>query len=567
MLTRLHISNYALIDSLDLEPGGGLSIITGETGAGKSIMLGALALLLGDRADTGVITDKERKTVVEAVFSGLTEEAAVALSEIDADVDGELIVRREINPKGRSRAFINDTPVTLAELASVTRCMVDIHSQHSNLMLSKGENQLALVDAYAGDADLLEDYRNLFARYVDLRKAIERERNEVERNRANKALYSAQLEELDALAPKEGELEEVERRFDILSDAEEIREHLYAAYSSLSGEEGAALARVADAVDELSRVDMELFEPKSPLPKVEIEGLTEQDFTLVERLRQVSVELKDIAETVAHYASDVEADPGELSRVSSRMNKLYEARRRFHVDNADQLVTLREDLRRRLASLDGSAGNLPELESEARACARLLREKGEGLTAVRRNAADGLAAEIADTVRSLGMPNLKFEIAMTPAKLSRHGGDALEFRCSFNKNMPMQNMTRIASGGETARLMLAIKGVMARRMNMPTLIFDEIDTGVSGEIAGKMGALMHRIADSSQVIAITHLPQVAAKGERHFKVFKRDGEARTYSDVRLLDHSGRVEEIASMISGETLTPAAVEAARTLLDSK
>lgn len=565
MLTRLSISNYALIDTLELHPDSRLSIITGETGAGKSIMLDALGLLLGERSDAAAVTDKDRKSVVEAVFSSLTPEAESALQLVDPDWEGgDLIVRREISPNGRSRAFINDSPVRLSELAEVTSSLVDIHSQHSNAALLRSSSQLALIDCFSDSIPLLEEYRKEFSRYLSLRNEIRKEREALERSRSNRALFEYQLGVLDKLKPQRGELEQVERRFDILSDAEEIREHLYAAFQQLDGE-GAALGCVSEALEEVNRVDMDLFEDSNPDVDDE-EATSTSDFSVIDRLRQVYIELKDIAETIGGFASSVDSDPGELSRVTSRMNSLYEAVKEFRVATADDLVDLRDELSSKLAALNGTGGDLPRLEKDARKSAALLKEKAARLSEVRNAGAVRFAEAVAEAAMPLGMPNLHFVVELKSGKLTRDGADCVAFMTSFNKNMPLQELAKVASGGEMARLMLCVKAVMARKMNLPTLIFDEIDTGVSGEIAEKMGRMMRDISDRTQVLAITHLPQVASIGNTHFKVFKHDNEERTVSEVRSLSEKERVDEIAAMLSGETVTSAAFEAARGLLQS-
>ncbi|MCM1152399.1 MAG: DNA repair protein RecN [Muribaculum sp.] len=563
MLERLTIENYALIDTLRLEPDRGLSIITGETGAGKSIMLGALGLLLGERADSGVITDKSRKTVVEAEFSSLPDGVKALVKAIDDEYDGgTLTVRREISPNGRSRAFVCDTPVKLPELTAVTCGLIDIHSQHNNMLLSRHDQQLSLIDLFAGNAQLLADYRHEFSEYIRLLKRIRDIKEENERNRVNREMYEYQLEQLDKLDAKPGELESVERRFDILSDSEEIRENLTSALDALSGENFSALSQVARAIEMTDRVDMALFEPDTASASEVVATL--KDFTISERLRQVNIELKDIAETLGKYASEVDADPNELERVTNRMNSLYAANRQFRISEPDGLVKMRESLREKLGKISGKDENLQALEQKARTSAKNIRQKANLLTESRKKGAEEFSELLNRTARPLGLTNLQFEVEMDNGKFTRDGADVVRFMCSFNKNMPMQDMIKVASGGEMSRLMLSIKSIVAGRMKLPTVVFDEIDTGVSGEIADKMGAMMQQMGSTTQVITITHLPQVAAKGARHFKVYKEDNDLRTVSSIRMLDDEERVREIAGMISGEKLNEAALNAARTLL---
>lgn len=563
MLSRLSISNFALIDSLELLPDPHLSIITGETGAGKSIMLGALGLLLGEKAAASVTTDKDRKTVVEAEFSGIPEEVTSLMSDIDPEWNGgSIILRRELSPGGRSRAFVEDSPVKISVLADIARRLVDIHSQHSNMLLTLPANQLRLIDALADNTAILEDYRSEFRTFLQLRNTIKQIREENERNRSNRRIYEFQLEELRKLNPKQGELEAVERRFDILSDAEEIREHLSSAFAALNGGVASAVASISDAMDSVSMVDMSLFE--HDIQPILTDDMTIDDFSVLERLRQAYIEIKDIAETIGEYASQVDSDPSELATVTTRMNDLYAARKHFNVADADALVELRDSLERKLSLLDSESGDLEELERKAKASAVRLKAKADALTASRMEAAARFEKRLMEDVRPLGLPNLLFKVDFSQGKFSREGVDQVEFLTTFNKNMPLQPMSKVASGGELSRLMLCIKNIMARSMNLPTVIFDEIDTGVSGEIADRMGAMMKEMGEDSQVIAITHLPQVASKGSRHFKVFKKDNDLRTVSDVKCLSQEERVVEIAGMLSGETLNDAALNAARALL---
>lgn len=543
MLSQLNIQNYALIDDLQLNLGAGLSTITGQTGAGKSIMLGALSLLSGGRADTKTVTDKERKTVVEAVFT--TPEGS------------ETIIRREISPSGRSRAFVDDSPVTLPLLEATTAALLDIHSQHANLRLNSREGQLSIIDAFAGNSEMVEDYRRTFKEFVGLRNRIRQLKEQNDRTREMRELLEYQLQQLDALDPKQGEYEQVERQYDMLSEADAIRSNLAEAVNALEGDgDNGALSQIAVAYEGLSNVRMELLDPDA-----------DNDNSLINRLRSAYIELKDISESLTSMVSGVEANPVLLAKTGARMNALYEATRRFKLTDPEELVKLRADLRDKLAGLDSADSDLSELEDAARKAASRLKEKGTALTAGRKEGALKFGEILEAKARPLGLENLHFEVQLQPAKLSADGADNIEFLCSFNKNGVLMPMARTASGGELSRLTLAIKSIMASRMDMPTVIFDEIDTGVSGEIADKMGRMMTDMASGAQVIAITHLPQVAAKGERHYKVFKEDNEERTISHIRLLTPEERVQEIASMISGERVTESAIAAARALLSDR
>lgn len=550
MLRKLIIRNYALIDEVEIDFSFGLSIITGQTGAGKSIMLGALGLLSGDRADTKAIADHSRKTVVEATFQ-IADSAFGGMPERE---DEEVIVRREISPSGRSRAFIDDSPVTLAELADFVGQLLDIHSQHANLSLNSREGQLRIIDAMSGTESLLDEYRKDFRRYVELRNKIKKIREIRDRNKEKRGYISLQLEALRKLKPKKGEQKEIEQRFEMLSEADEIREHLSGAHYVLAGDHDSAMSLVKNAIDELESFNLLVVDP------------TPDGESLISRLHSIYIELKDIAFTAEQLADGVESNPALLARTSGRMRAYYDMVKAMGVDTGDDLVDLQDELEQQLHLIDGEDDESREYEMEARTLARTLKDKANELTRLRTEGATAFSERLTERAKPLGLPNLKFSVAFDEGKLTADGQDIVEFRCSFNKNGVLLPMSSTASGGELSRLTLCIKSLMAERMNMPTVIFDEIDTGVSGEIADKMGGMMKGMASQMQIITITHLPQVAAKGARHYKVFKEDNEERTVSSVRELTGEDRIHEIAGMISGEHLTEAALEAAKALLNN-
>ena len=553
MLGRLTISNYALIDSVELTFGDGLTIITGETGSGKSIMLGALSLLTGVRADVKSLSESGRKAVVEAEFRNVSPEVAAALRRLDIEcVSDEVILRREILPSGRSRAFVNDTPVTLPALSEIAGMLIDIHTQHSNILLSQPQMQLSLVDSFAGDAEILEDYRKTYSEFVTLRARVRKMKNKLDEERQNREFVAFQLEQLDKVNPKRGELAVVEREYDLLSDAEENGERLSGAYRLLDVGEGSAVAMVEEAMSLLDGIDID--EP--------VEG----EPTVTERLHTVAVELRDIAETVGDWAERVHSDPSRLARLSSRMNLLYETIKRFRVADEEALVELHDELRERLGMIDGGDDSLDALEKRGRHLAQELKVKASRLSEARRKGAALLSDEILEAAMPLGLPNLRFEARLEEGKLGHDGQESVEFYCSFNRNRELQPLSKIASGGELARIMLALKSVMARAENLPTVIFDEIDTGVSGEIADRMGGMMKDMGGSMQVMAVTHLPQVAAKGRAHFKVFKTDSGDKTVTGVRCLSETERERELAAMMSGSDINRAALQNARALLKS-
>ncbi len=561
MLKTLRITNYALIDRLELEFGPGLTIITGETGAGKSIMLGALSLLLGGRADTRVIGDSSRKSEVEAIFVDVDPELRPVFDErgiewVDADSDGrdgnEVIIRREISASGRSKVYINDRSVTLLTLSLVASRLIDIHSQHANAKLSDPAEQLRVVDLLSDNKAQLAEYRKEFAAYVDIRRRLKALREEMSKSAENADFMKFQLEQLDKLKPRRGELVETERRFEVLSDADEIRDRLRTMGAMLGTGDSGALTLISEAGAEAGKVDFSLF------------GKEAENADIPRRLASLSVELKDIYETVCDMAEEVDSDPAGLARLSARMNSYYEAVKNFRVKEADELVDLRDELRRKLSDIGGEGTELPQLEELSRLAAGRLKRVAAALTESRTVGAERLSRLITETARPLGLSNLTFQARLSTAKLGPAGQDYMEFLCSFNKNGRMQPLADVASGGEVSRMMLSLKAILAGKMNLPTIIFDEVDTGVSGEIADKMGAMMRDMGVDMQVLVITHLPQVAAKGNAHFKVFKHDDESRTFTNVKRLSDDERVREIASMLSGSEVTGSALAAARDLM---
>lgn len=563
MLRRLGIRNYALIEGVDVEFGPGMTVITGETGSGKSIMLGALSLLTGGRADSRVVAGG--KSRIEATFEDVDPEMRRLFEERgiewvaydDADETGtrnEVTIRREIAAEGRSKIYINDTPVTLATLAAIGPKLVYIHSQHANAGLSDEAEQLHVVDVFSGTIPQLEDYRRDFRRFAALRRDIDRVKERNAKNRENEEFLRFQCGQLDALKPKKGELTEIEKRYEVLSDADEIKQRLASLAALFGSGDRGMLGDVAEARGIVDKIDFSLF------------GRDVEDQDIPARMEVMETEIRDIADAIDDMYSGLDTNPAALERLSSRMQAYYAAVKHFKVKDADELADLHIKLKQELGELTGDGGELPELERQAREMARVLKERAAELTRMRQEGARLLGDEIYAAARTLGLPNLKFEVRVSPAKLTSTGGDRVEFLCAFNRNATLQPVGDTASGGEMSRLMLSLKAVVARRMNMPTIVFDEVDTGVSGEIAEQMGLMMRRMGDDIQVMAITHLPQVAAQGVEHFKVYKRDEGDRTVTHVEKLDHEARVSEIAAMISGSEVTEAARENARALLSA-
>lgn len=552
MLTRLSITNYALIDRLDFQPGEGLSIITGETGAGKSIMLGALGLLMGDRADMKVIADKDKKAVVEASFTALDSRQSDILEKIDSEWDGtELIIRREIYPSGKSRAFVNDSPATLGQLQELSRGLLDIHSQNSNSILGEQKMQLELVDSFSDTASLLAEYEKEFSDYASLRQRIRKLKEDAQTAREHREIIAFRLEQLNRLKPKGGELKKVESRYEAMSKSEEIKSALTAALRSLSDDQATgAIERIENAAEHLSGIDFSLWE--------------EEDPQIVSRLNQTLVELKDILDTVEGAMETTEYSAEAHESLSRRMKDYYTALKAFKVESDAELEEIHKELQRQFNALEKGDDDTAALEAQAKKKAASLKRIAAEITERRRKGAEILQGEIERQATKLGLPNLKFEISVSDTKLTRTGGDRVEFLATFNKSGDLRAVAQIASGGEMARLMLAIKNIMATSVKLPTIVFDEIDTGVSGSIANAMGEMMREMGRKMQILTITHLPQVAVKGERHFKVYKEDRDDKTISDVKLLTEAEREEEIGRMLSGEQLDKAAMENARSLL---
>ena len=554
MLQRLTIDNYALIEKSVIDFDKGFTVITGETGAGKSIMLDALSLLMGARADTKAMGNKEKKMIVESVFSNPFSEIEKICSENGIDWDpNELIIRREIAVSGKSRGFVNDTPVNLSILSAIGEKLIDIHSQHSSSLLTKPQEQLAIIDTFGGNLELLKEYREVFKSYVALRNKIKKTREDIIKGKENREYIKFRLEQLDALKPKRGELETLEREAEILGDSDKIKSDLTDAHNILGGNGSSALKLIQQAYSVVEGIDFEL------LDKTGGENIPE-------RLNNLKIELRDIADTLEYYNEKIESDPSRYEKIQARIESLYDAMKRFKAKDEEELVTLYENLRKELDSISFGNANISAMESELKEMAKELKEKAERLSESREIAAEKFTDKIIETISPLGMPNIKFKVDIQRGKMTAEGQDSISFLCSFNKNHPQQPISEIASGGEISRVMLGIKAIMASRMNLPTIIFDEIDAGVSGEIAHKMGLMMKEMSQNLQVISVTHLPQVAASGNSHMKVYKDDDTEKTISHIKKLGYNERVMEIAGMLSGSTINDVAIENARILIDN-
>lgn len=551
MLKSLHISNYALIDTVDISFHHGFNIITGETGAGKSIMLGALSLILGGRADLKAVRDSGKKSVIEASFE-VNKYPKLKEYCLDNDIEWDdtlCILRREIAPAGRSRAFINDSPVTLDLLSHVAMQLVDIHSQHQNQLLTSGDFQLRVIDNLAGNGELLSEYHRRYASYRNALKRLHDTKKLLEQNRNDEDFTRFQLEQLDELGLTDGEQEQLEHDRDILSNITDIKTTISGALDALS--EGthnalASLAETSDYCEELTRY-------------------LEDSDNIGERLETVRIELRDIAETLTAYDQEFQADPEELEAIESRLNTIYSLQQKHRVSTVAELIALREELREKLDRLENSSFTIEELEKEARRAKNAAKQLAAELSQRRVEEAARFEETLRQQAMPLGMKNLRTQVKVTPGELTPTGMDKIEFLFAFNKNQPLMPVSGTASGGEISRLMLSIKAIIATKMQLPSIIFDEVDTGVSGDVANRMGVMMKDISRNIQVITITHLPQVAAKGNAHFKVYKEDDDDATHTRLRELSATDRVDELALMLSGSTVDDAARANARSLLN--
>ncbi len=552
MIKQLHISNYALIDRLDIEFADGLTIITGETGAGKSIILGALSLILGERADLKAIRDADSKTIVEATFDIAGYGLEPFFKEYDIDWDEhECIVRRELSPSGRSRAFVNDTPVALAALRELVTRLLDIHSQHNNMLLSNPQFQLSILDSIAGNADLLGNYHKAYAEYREAEQRLAETVTAMERLKQNEDYIRFQLDQLQAMQLQPDEDQQLEALQARLSNITSLKEALWSVENELDGEENGVLVHLTSVVQRLDEAERCL---------TEISGMSD-------RVRSSLIDLKDIAQDVGNIMDTLNDDPSELARVDERLSSIYSLMRKHNAQNVNQLIDIQHDYERQLGEIDHNDEMLEQLKSQVEETFKASTAIAADLSANRRQAATKFVKELLSLALPLGMKNLAFDVQLTPVKLSRSGADHVEFMMAFNKNQRLMPVKETASGGEISRVMLCIKTIIARHMQLPSIIFDEVDTGVSGDVANMIGEMMADIARAIQVIAITHLPQVAANGDHHLRVYKTDNERETLTHVEQLSDQEHVMEIARMLSGKDLNQAAIENAKSLIKHK
>lgn len=549
MLTRLHISNYALIDELEIKFDNGLTIITGETGAGKSIILGALSLILGERAEARSVRNPEKKVVVEASFdiSAYALEGFFAENEIDF-WEEECIVRREISATGRSRAFVNDTPVTISVLKDLTSRLVDIHSQHSNMLLSKPAFQLSVLDSIADNKEVVSKYNVEYVCYKKLQEQLLEKQNEYEKSRAEEDYIRFQLNQFADLKLIENEDIELENLQKKLSNVSEIKQNLWQISSTLNGEENSILEQLKVVAQRIQSTERNLSE---------IEGMGE-------RVQSALVELKDIAQSVSYVDDQLVDDPRQLEEVEMRLNSIYELERKHNAASVNELLAIQHKFENQLSLIDNSENQIAEIEAKLNTQKAKVKELALVLSETRKKAAQIFVADLQPLAQTLGMRNLAFDIKFTTTDYTANGADAVEFLFAFNKNQTLLPVKDTASGGEISRLMLCIKSIIARSMSLPTIIFDEVDTGVSGDVANKIGEMMGEICKRIQVLAITHLPQVAAHAHHHLMVYKADDENSTLTHVKALNEEEHVLEIARMLSGKDVNQAAIDNAKSLI---
>ena len=550
MLRSLYIQNYALIEKLDIDFGSGFSVITGETGAGKSIILGAIGLLLGQRADVKSIRQGAAKCVIEARFEIAGYGMRPFFEENELEYEDECILRREVYASGKSRAFINDTPASLVQMKELGEQLIDVHSQHQNLLLNKEGFQLNVLDILAHDEEELNNYQSLHREWKQVQQDLEDLIVLAEQNKADEDYIRFQLEQLEDAQLAAGEQEELEQEADTLSHAEEIKAGLFRAGQVMNSDEGGLLSALKECLNTM--LGLQKVYPSAG--------------ELAERLESSYIELKDISQEVSGKEEEIEFNPVRLEEVNDRLNLMYTLQQKHRVTTVDELLALADDYAAKLANITSSDEQIEELKVRSEALYSKVKKQAAVLTKLRTAAAREVEKQMAARLIPLGMPNVRFRVEIGARKEPGvHGADTVNFLFSANKNGALQRISSEASGGEIARVMLSVKAMIAGAVKLPTIVFDEIDTGVSGEIADRMADIMQEMGDSDrQVISITHLPQIAARGRAHYKVYKQDNETETNSHIRRLADEERIEEIAHMLSGATLTDAALNNAKALL---
>lgn len=550
MLQQLYIRNFTLIDELDIELRPGFSVITGETGAGKSIILGAIALLLGQRADSKAIKQGSDRCIIEAHFDLTRYQLKPFFDENDIDYDAsDCIIRRELTAAGKSRAFVNDTPVALSLLKELGDMLVDVHSQHQNLLLGKQDFQLEVIDTIAQDQALLNEYQQTFAAYHEKQRQLQALQEEMERNKQNLDFLQFQYEELTNVQLVEDEQEKLEQQREMMTHSEDIKTALYETNQHLVADEQGILSRLRKSLSAIHTIT-------KVYP-------TSEDW--IERMESCQIELKDIAQDVEARLEDIDFNPAELERINQRLDKIYDLQKKYHAETIAELIQQRDELKRQLSQIENSDEALASLQNELDVLKKKCLQQAETLTKLRQKASKEIERQMRERLVPLGMPNVRFEVKVNKAELHKSGQDDIAFLFSANTSSPLQPISQVASGGEIARVMLSLKAMISGAVKLPTIIFDEIDTGVSGKIAERMAEIMKEMgANDRQVISITHLPQIAALGTTHYRVSKEETATGTTSKMQKLSNDERIHEIAQMLSGSDITAAAIQNAKELL---
>jgi DNA repair protein RecN (Recombination protein N) len=549
MLVKLTVHNYALIRELDLSLENGLTIITGETGAGKSILLGALSLILGSRADSTILLDKSEKCVVEGTFKIEEYDLEDFFIKNDLDFESNAILRREINPAGKSRAFINDTPVTINLMKELGERLIDIHSQHQVLMLNDNAFQLNIIDSLAGTGQLRNKYRNAFNDFRKLQKEYNELKDKSDRNKSDLEYYQFHLSQLDEAKLRKGEQEELEKEQELLEHAEEIKQALTNVSELFSGDNNSLLAMLREAKTIIGKID-----PFLP---------AELDISL--RINSVLIELDDLANEIEKLERDTEADPVRLEKINNRLDNLYSLIQKHRLKNLDELILKKTEIENTIKSIVTGDERLSELSALLKSSSDSLTTSGREISEKRRSTLPEIESKITDLLKQLGMPNARFGILLSGTKdFTSSGVDIADFLFSANKQTEPENIARIASGGELSRVMLSLKSLLTRSKNLPTIIFDEIDSGVSGEVADKVGQILSAMGKYMQVVNITHLPQVASRGTVHYHVYKEDIGDSTITRIKLLSPGERIREVARLLSGSEVTETAIKNAKELI---
>ncbi len=550
MLKQLYIKNYTLIDTLDMAFHPGFSVITGETGAGKSIILGALSLLLGQRADSKMIKSGADRCIIEAHFDLRHFDLKSFFDSIDIDYDeADCILRRELTSSGKSRAFINDSPVSLIQLKQLGQQLVDIHSQHKNLLLQEEDFQLNVVDLIAGNKELFNEYQNQFKEYQHSKKALDELKERIARASENEDYLRFQINELNEANLKEGMQESLEKESEMMSHAEEIKSALYSTETILSNEERCVISDLKEIVRSLENI-------QDVYPDIS---------ESIERIESCLIELKDISKEINNQAEHVEYDPHELESINEKLDCIYSLEKKHRVDSVEKLIEIRDNIASQLDQINNSDEELKRMEENVEKNLNQCKTLASKLSTERIRSAKVIEKEMINKLVPLGIPHVRFKIQIEPKQLQADGSDRINFLFSANTNTDMQPIKDVASGGEISRVMLSLKAMISGAVNLPTIIFDEIDTGVSGKIAEKMAIIMKEMGHNNrQVISITHLPQIAAMGTSHYKVYKEESANGTISRMSILNQDERVSEIAQMLSGETITESAINQAKELL---